>query len=186
MVWRMPSHNNAVYLSFDDGPIPQVTSWVLDTLSDYEAKATFFCVGENVKKYPDLYHRILTAGHATGNHTHSHFNGWKHTTRQYLKNVAACAALVKSDLFRPPYGKITRKQYHVIRERYRVIMWDVLSGDFDKNTSKEKCLKNVLSKTRSGSIIVFHDSLKAWKNLHYTLPRALKHFKESGYTFEAL
>ncbi len=179
----MPEEKREVYLTFDDGPIPEVTEFVLDTLKQYEAKGTFFCLGKNVAAHPGLYKRILNEGHAVGNHTHNHLNGWKVPSDEYLEDVRLAEAHIQSPLFRPPYGRIRNAQADAIGKKYRVVMWDVLSYDFNKEISPERCLKNVTENTRNGSIVVFHDSVKAWQNLNYTLPRCLDYFKTSGMSF---
>ncbi len=184
--WSIPTEEKVLYLTFDDGPIPEVTSWVLDTLHRFNAKATFFCVGDNVKNNPSVFQRILTDGHAVGNHTFNHLNGWNSENISFFHNVRACAKLVKSSLFRPPYGRLTPKQTQFLSRHYEIVMWDVLSGDFDQNISKEDCLTNVMKSTRRGSIIVFHDSLKAAERMMYALPKVLEHFAAKGYRFESL
>ncbi|MGK0388231.1 MAG: peptidoglycan/xylan/chitin deacetylase (PgdA/CDA1 family) [Maribacter sp.] len=185
-IWRLPTEDKVVYLTFDDGPIPEVTPWVLDLLEEYNAKATFFCVGENVKQYSDLLEKVRKAGHSVGNHTFSHLNGWLTDNVTYLRNVRKGAHAVHSELFRPPYGKVKPSQAKFLNRHYRVVMWDVLSGDFDPALSKEQCLENVIKNTEKGSIIVFHDSLKAKDKLEYVLPKTLEHFAKQGYRFEAL
>lgn len=185
-IWRMPPGEKTLYLTFDDGPIPEVTPWVLENLKTFNAPSTFFCVGNNVQKYPEIYKQILNENHAVGNHTFNHINGWKTNTPEYIDNIDKCKDFAATDLFRPPYGKLKRDQLQIINTQFSIIMWDVLSGDYDKNTSKEQCLKNVLNNTREGSIVVFHDSLKARDNLYYTLPRFLEHFALKGYSFKAL
>jgi peptidoglycan-N-acetylglucosamine deacetylase len=186
-VWRVPNRPKKAYLTFDDGPIPNVTPWVLDTLSAFGTKATFFCVGENVARYPDIYKRILNEGHRTGNHTHNHLNGWKTPADVYLENVNQCAGHVKSSLFRPPYGRLTRAQKKgLLRAGYTIVLWDVLSADFDRSIAPQRCLQNVLRHTGDGSIIVLHDSLKAETNLRYVLPLLLSALKERGYALECL
>jgi peptidoglycan-N-acetylglucosamine deacetylase len=184
--WRVPTEEKVLYLTFDDGPIPEITPWVLEVLKRYEAKATFFCVGENVRKYPSVFKQILHDGHAVGNHTFNHLNGWDNENIPYFHNVRHCANLVKSDLFRPPYGRLTPKQAQFLTRHYKIVMWDVLSGDFDAAISNEDCLNNVVSAARKGSIVVFHDSLKASERMMYALPRVLEHFKQKGYRFESL
>lgn len=184
--WRIPTDEKVIYLTFDDGPIPEVTPWVLDTLRSYNAKATFFCVGDNVKKHPSVFQQVLAEKHAVGNHTFNHLNGWDSENISFFHNVRHCAQLVKSSLFRPPYGRLTPKQTQFLTRHYKIVMWDVLSGDFDQNITKEDCLNNVLASTRRGSIIVFHDSIKAAERMMYTLPRVLEHFAAKGYRFEAL
>jgi len=186
-VWSMPKDEKVIYLTFDDGPIPEITEWVLDTLRQFNAKGTFFCVGENIKKYPHIYQRILAEDHLTGNHTYNHLSGWTTDNVDYYHNIRKCASkLNNSILFRPPYGRIKPQQARFIQRHYSVIMWDVLSGDFDPNISEKECLYNVTSNTENGSIIVFHDSHKAQKNLYYVLPIVLKYYSELGYRFETL
>ncbi len=185
-VWKIPSREKVIYLTFDDGPIPEVTPWVLKTLDQFNAKATFFCVGENVFKHPEVFREVLDQGHSAGNHTYNHLNGWATDNIPYFHNVRHCANLVKSSLFRPPYGRLMPKQAQFLQRHYRIIMWDVLSGDFDPKIDREQCLDNVKMKTRPGSIVVFHDSLKSFEKLQYVLPKVLKHFSEKGYRFEAL
>jgi peptidoglycan/xylan/chitin deacetylase (PgdA/CDA1 family) len=184
--WYIPTREKVLYLSFDDGPIPEVTPWVLDTLHSAGAKATFFCVGENVQRNPGIFQRIIEEGHAVGNHTHQHLNGWKTDTSIYLQNVKTCAERVPGTLFRPPYGRLRSDQARAIRESYRIIMWDVLSGDFDRSIRPEKCLENILQHTRPGSIVVLHDSLKAEPNLRYALPALLEYFLEKNWAFRSL
>lgn len=185
-VWNLDPQSNTMYLTFDDGPIPDVTPWVIDVLDKFDAKASFFCVGENVSKYPDIFHKLQAAGHTIGNHTYNHLSGWATDNASYLKNVRKGALITGSKLFRPPYGRIKPSQMKFIKSHYQVVMWDVLSGDFDESLSKEKCLNNVISKTRPGSIIVFHDSEKAFPRLKYTLPVFLEIFAEKGYSFHSL
>ena len=195
-IWRIPTKEKKIFLTFDDGPIPKITPWVLSTLKEYNAKATFFCVGENIEKHPEIFQQLISEGHSIGNHTFNHLNGWKTKTKDYLKNVEQCESKIKyqapsvkyqeKSLFRPPYGKIRRSQLLIVSSEFSIIMWDVLSGDFDKTISEEKCLKNVLTKTRTGSIVVFHDSLKAKKNLFFVLPKFLEHFSKQGFEFNTL
>lgn len=185
-LWRINSPEPVIYLTFDDGPIPGVTPWVLDTLAQFKAKATFFCVGDNVRKHPDIYARLLAEGHRAGNHTFNHLNGLKTPSDQYLENVRTCAEYVHTSLFRPPYGRLRRGLRRALATDYQLVLWDVLSGDFDRQRSPEKCLAGVLKHTTPGSIVVFHDSLKAEANLRYTLPRALEVFSQKGWRFEAL
>lgn len=194
----MNTAGKKLYLTFDDGPLPAVTDFVLDVLKQKNVKATFFCVGENVEKYPAVFRMICEEGHSTGNHTFSHVNGWKMHTPAYLANVAHCDRVIArgedrivspdagKPLFRPPYGKLKRSQYSGLCSRYKIVMWDVLSGDFDKNTSPEKCLSNVTDNMRNGSIIVFHDSLKAQKNMEYALPRFIDAALAEGFSFDVL
>lgn len=184
--WRIATDEKIIYLTFDDGPHSEITPWVLDILKQFNAKATFFCVGENVEKHPEVYQRIISENHSVGNHTYNHVNGWKTKNEIYFDNVKKCSELVNSKLFRPPYGKITPSQYSHLTSHYSLIMWDVLSRDFDRNTSKEKCLKNVVKYSREGSIVLFHDSEKAKKNIYYTLPKFLEHFSKNGFSFKAI
>ena len=184
-IWRLPAEENAVYLTFDDGPHPTITPWVLEELKKYNAQATFFCIGKNVVHYPEVYKRILAEGHAVGNHTFQHLNGWNTSTEVYLQDVAKAADEIDTNLFRPPYGRISKKEANGIpfslkRRDAQVIMWDVLSGDFDTTISPQKCLRNVLQHTEAGSIVVFHDSEKASENLFYALPRVLQLLSEKG------
>lgn len=184
--WSVPTEERVLYLTFDDGPIPEVTPWVLDTLRPYHAKATFFCVGDNVLKHTAIFRQILDEGHAVGNHTFNHLNGWKTEPAVYLNNVRRCARLVRSRLFRPPYGRLTPRQRAFLERHFKIIMWDVLSGDYDAAISPEQCLQNVLGNARPGSIVLMHDSLKAERNVRYALPAVLEHFAGKGYRFEKL
>lgn len=184
--WRISTSDKTLFLTFDDGPIPELTPWVLEILRKYNAKATFFCVGDNVRKYPAVFQQILSEGHAVGNHTFNHLNGWKTSTAEYLQNIEKCESLLSSKLFRPPYGRMKTEQKKALEKRFRIIMWDVLSGDFSQKISTEHCLHNVVEHARPGSIIVFHDSLKAERNLRFVLPRVLEHFGALGYGFEVM
>ncbi|MFT3703843.1 MAG: polysaccharide deacetylase family protein [Agriterribacter sp.] len=187
-VWNISGKEKVLYLTFDDGPHPQATPFVLDTLSIYNAKATFFCIGKNVQQYPDIYARILNEGHKTGNHTFHHLNGWKTDDKKYFKDIIDTKKYIDSDLFRPPYGRISKLQLKYLTETFgmNVIMWSVLSGDFDKKISRETCLKNVALSSKPGSIIVFHDSEKAFEKMKYALPKLLELFSEKGYRFDKL
>jgi len=185
MLWRYMDADK-VYLTFDDGPVPEATPWVLDQLATYGAKGTFFCIGNNVRKYPDIYDRILAEGHTVGNHTYNHSNGWKTPTRQYIAGVAAAAAVIDSKLFRPPYGKLRPRQLKELEADYKVVMWDVLSGDYDPALTAEQCIQNVLRHTKAGSIIVFHDSVKAIDKLTAVLPVVLQHCQENNWTMAPL
>ena len=176
LIWRFVD-TKKVYLTFDDGPVPEATPWVLDVLKEADIKATFFCVGENVKKYPEIYQRILDDGHTVGNHTYNHLNAWKTKSNEYLNNIGLASDEIDSKLFRPPYGKLSPKLSKKIEADYDIIMWDILSGDFDSNISAEKCLTNVTAKAREGSIIVFHDSVKAIDKLKFVLPKVIEFFK---------
>lgn len=186
LTWHKSRDNKCIYLTFDDGPIPVVTPYVLETLKAFGVKGTFFCIGDNVHKYPDIFERVVNEGHRIGNHTFNHLKGWGTYDNVYLDNVQKCAELVHSNLFRPPYGKAKKSQYAILNTQYSVIMWDVLSGDFDTDLKPEKCLQNVLRHTGNGSIVVFHDSIKAFPRLEYTLPRALELWKKQGYEFGVL
>jgi len=172
-IWNIPTTEKVLYLTFDDGPIPEVTPWVIKQLEAYNAKATFFCVGENIQKHPDVFQKVKDAGHEVGNHTFNHLSGWSTERLPYFHNVRRCAHLVKSELFRPPYGRLRPKQAQFLQRHYNIIMWDILSGDFDPNISKEDCLSNVVDHAKPGSIIVFHDSLKAQDKLKFVLPKVL-------------
>lgn len=185
-IWNISTNSKEIYLTFDDGPIPEVTPWVLDQLKIYNAKATFFCVGDNIDKHPEIFNRIIDENHQVGNHTFNHLNGWSTDNRPYFHNVNSCDELTQSSLFRPPYGRLRPAQAQFLNRHYNIIMWDVLSGDFDEKTSKEKCFENVVSSAKKGSIIVFHDNVKAFEKLKYTLPRVLKYYSNLGYTFNAI
>ena len=192
-VWDIPNNENKVYLTFDDGPTPEVTNWVLDELKKYNAKATFFCIGKNIETNPEIYENLILNGHSIGNHTFNHLNGWKSNDKKYIENTLICENLksefcnLKSNLFRPPYGKIKPSQSKELRKLgYKIIMWNVLSADFDTEISPEKCLENVLKNVKSGSIIIFHDSQKAFKNLEYALPRTLEFLNKKGFICEEI
>ena len=187
--WNFPAADKKLYLTFDDGPHPEVTPFVLDELAKYHAKATFFCVGENVASYPGLYKRILEEGHTTGNHTFTHVNGWKVKDEVYFSEIKEAGKYIDSGLFRPPYGKVTRFQLKHIQSKglnLKVIMWGVVSGDFDEHATPQQCLKNVLKNTRAGDIVVFHDSDKARVKIRYALPGVLEHFSAQNFTFEKI
>ena len=192
-IWSFASKDKKIYLTFDDGPIPEVTEFVLGQLRQYNAKATFFCIGDNIRKNPDLFKKIIAEGHAFGNHTFNHLNGWQTTEADYIENVRLCQREIdklsadKLKLMRPPYAKVTLSQSRKLREMgYKIIMWDVLSADFDVNISPEQCLENVLKNIRPGSIVIFHDSVKAFANMKHALPATLKHLKENGYECVAI
>jgi peptidoglycan-N-acetylglucosamine deacetylase len=185
-VWDIKTSEKIIYLTFDDGPHPVATPFVLDQLKQYNAKATFFCVGKNVIEHPNVYKRVLTEGHATGNHTQHHINGFKTASNIYESEVNEAARHIDSRLFRPPYGRIKNAQSRKIRQTFDIIMWTILSGDFDKAISNEQCLSNVINHTRPGSIIVFHDSEKAFTRLEYALPKVLEFFSREGYRFEKI
>ncbi|NJC27572.1 polysaccharide deacetylase family protein [Neolewinella antarctica] len=186
--WIGPSDDSdpTIYLTFDDGPIPQITPWIIEQLAAFDAKATFFCVGNNVRRYPELIKATLAAGHTVGNHTMHHLDGWESDNMPYFHDVRHCALQVKSSLFRPPYGRIKPSQAQFLQRHYEVVMWDVLSGDFDPEMTAEDCYGNVVKNAGPGSIVVFHDSLKAERNVRETLPRVLAHYAALGYSFAAL
>jgi len=185
--WRMKSHGRSVYLTFDDGPTPEITDWVLNELKKYDIKATFFLIGRNVERHPEIYERIKKEGHAIGNHTYSHLKGWKTWGEEYINDVDLANQFIDSKLFRPPYGKIRQNQIRNLKKRgYKLFMWDVLSEDYNVNRTPDECLQFVLEYTVPGSIIVFHDSVKASKNLYGALPLALKTLTEQGFNFKKL
>jgi peptidoglycan/xylan/chitin deacetylase (PgdA/CDA1 family) len=186
LLWNMSRDEKTIYLTFDDGPTQSITHEILDVLEEFRAKATFFCIGGNVARNPEAYRAMVDRGHRTANHTWNHMNGWKFSDYSYLKNVLECSKLVESNLFRPPYGRITRSQVRALKSRFQIVMWDVLAADWRKEVSKEKCLSNVADNARNGSIVVFHDSEKAYSNMIYALPLSLKRLSEEGYSFAAL
>lgn len=193
LVWNKSRSEKIVYLTFDDGPIPNVTTFVLNTLKNYNIKATFFCIGDNISKHPEVFEQIKKDGHAIGNHTFNHLNGWQTDDKTYVDNFLKCQQLTQTHLFRPPYGRIKKSQVRSLKSKVeslelglKIIMWDVLSGDFDTNLSPEKCLQNVINNTENGSIIVFHDSLKAFDRLAYALPKTIEHLLAKGYKFGVL
>ncbi|OFX61743.1 MAG: polysaccharide deacetylase [Bacteroidetes bacterium GWB2_41_8] len=185
-VWRFNENDRIVYLTFDDGPIPEVTPWVLELLEKEEIKATFFCVGENVQKYPEVYRQIIENGHSVGNHTFSHFQGLKKDDQDFFRNIELAGKYIDSDLFRPPHGWLKVSQYNYLKKKFRIIMWDLISCDYDRRISPESVLKNVTGFVRPGSIITFHDSVKAENNLRKALPLSIRWMKEQGYRFEAI
>ena len=185
-IWRMPGSGKTVYLTFDDGPTPGVTEHVLSMLSEHNAKATFFCIGNCVEKHPELFDKLMEEGHAIGNHTYSHYNGWKVSLNNYLEDVEKCNQIFKSKLFRPPYGKLSPFQFIHLRNSYTIVMWDVLSMDYDSRLSSETCLENVLHHVRNGSVITFHDSVKAWPRLKEILPQILQELSTQGFTFSVI
>ena len=194
-LWNLPKDEQAIYLSFDDGPIPEVTPWVLEQLQQYDAKATFFCIGDNVRKHPEIFQKIISEGHAVGNHSFNHLNGWRTRSHLYLENVLQAQKEMEqymveatgSRLFRPPYGRLKEQQARLLRENdFKVVMWDVLSVDYKQRLSPENCFKNVVNNAEAGSIIVFHDSLKAEKNMKATLPRVLEYYSRRGFEFRSI
>ncbi len=188
-IWNINTDEKILYLTFDDGPHPQATPFVLEELKKFDAKATFFCTGKNVKEYFDVYKQVLSHGHKPGNHTYNHLNGWKTKDKEYLEDIAKAAEIIDSNLFRPPYGRITKFQLKALsgeKLNLKTIMWDVLSGDFDTSIKPENCYLNVINHAKPGSIVVFHDSLKALPALTYTLPKMLEYFSEKGFQFKEI
>jgi peptidoglycan/xylan/chitin deacetylase (PgdA/CDA1 family) len=192
-IWSIPNNKNHVFITFDDGPTPEITEWVLEQLNLYQAKATFFCIGNNIEKHSDIFKKIQEAGHAIGNHTFNHLNGWKTSTQDYINDVKSCQTAINYhqhdniNLYRPPYGKIKPSQSKKLRkDGYKIIMWDVLSCDYDTAINQEQYLNKILSAIESGSIIVFHDSIKASKNLKFLLPKTLTFLSENGYSCEKI
>ncbi|MBS1507367.1 MAG: polysaccharide deacetylase family protein [Bacteroidetes bacterium] len=192
LLWRVPTDKKELFLTFDDGPVPGPTEFVVNTLQSYQAKATFFCIGDNVRKHPTIFAKVLNGGHAVGNHTFNHLKGWSTSRQSYLENIHECEAqfqqhgISSSNLFRPPYGRITSSQIRALKPGYKIVMWDVLTSDYSRSLSPEHCLKGSIEATRPGSIIVFHDSLKAERNMTYALPRLLDYFSNQGYVFRTL
>ncbi len=186
LLWSVHTFDKEIFLTFDDGPIPDVTEQVLDILKSYNAKATFFCIGKNVKKHPEIYRRISVEGHSIGNHTQDHLNGVKTKQYRYLKNVVGAAEVIDSRLFRPPYGRITPAQISALKSRFTIVMWDIITGDFDKTNGVEKVVRNVLDHVREGSIIVFHDSIKAAPRMIPALKIVMEELSKAGYKFSAL
>ncbi len=206
-VWNMPNDQKAIYLTFDDGPTPEITHWTLNLLKSYNAKATFFCIGDNIEKHPQIFKDIIKDGHAIGNHTFQHLNGWTTNTNVYVKDVLKTDKVINSEcsvqsekidinpsqvtqiskLFRPPYGKIKQSQgRQLLHLGYQIIMWDILAFDWKDSLSEEECAKNVVNYAGSGSIVVFHDSLKASPRMKYALVKTLEHFSEQGYEFKSI
>lgn len=186
-IWQMPRKEKKIYLTFDDGPHPVATPFVLEQLKKYNAKGTFFCIGKNVDEYPFLYKDILDDAHSTGNHTYNHLNGWKTDDAVYMDNVLQAKKRIDSSLFRPPYGRASKFQLQLLKKQNLVpVMWTVLSGDFDIGLTKEKCLRNVMNNTAEGAIVIFHDSAKAMERMQYVLPRVLDHFSSKGFQFERI
>ncbi|MEQ7798898.1 polysaccharide deacetylase family protein [Pedobacter sp. ASV1-7] len=200
LTWNKTRKEKVIYLTFDDGPIPDVTPFVLKTLKDFNAKATFFCIGDNIRKHPDIFKQLKEEGHQVGNHTFNHLKGWKTEDKTYLENFKMCQELTQTNLFRPPYGRIKKSQIKLIQlaisnsqfpvqtanAKLQIVMWDVITGDFDLNLSPEECYRNAIRHTTNGSIVVFHDSLKAFDRLEYALPRFLQYFTDKGFSFLTL
>ena len=195
-VWSFSKNEKVIYLTFDDGPTPEITEWTLNQLEKHKAQATFFCIGKNIVEHPEIFQKIIKKGHAIGNHTQNHLNNWKTSTSNYLKNIKEAEKNIEiysdskfssSKLFRPPYGKIGFISAKKLRSsNYKIIMWDVLSADFDITISPNECLNNVIKNTENGSIVVFHDSVKASNNLKFALPKVLKHYSEKGFVFKKI
>lgn len=183
-IWRMDPNEHSVYLTFDDGPIPESTPFLLDTLAQFDAKATFFMVGDNVKRHPELYQQIVDAGHQVGNHTYNHLGAFKHWTTTYIINTFKANELIHSHLFRPPHGIMRPSEYYWLNKEFKIVMWDLVTRDYSKWMTAEDVLHNVKEHTRNGSIITFHDSLKSIDKLRFTLPEALKWLREEGYEFK--
>lgn len=193
-VWNIPNTENTIYLTFDDGPTPEITEKVLEILDKNQIKATFFCIGDNVRKHPEIVQKIISKQHSVGNHTYSHLKGWNTTTKTYISNTEACRmklnsqfTIQNSQIFRPPYGKISPWQSYKLRKLgYKIIMWDVVSKDYDASISAEMCYENVIKNVSSGSIIVFHDSLKAKENMFNSLEKTIETLKNKGFNFEKI
>lgn len=181
LIWRVKTRSKLIYLTFDDGPVPEVTPQVLDILDAFGWKATFFCVGENVFRYPDLYQEILARGHRTGNHSYNHIRGFRYATEEYVQNVKKASGMIQSKLFRPPHGRIKLAQLKALRKEYDIVMWDVITYDYDRGRSPERILKTIRRNLRKGSVVVFHDSLKAKENVLEVLPKALAFWQSKGY-----
>lgn len=189
LTWNLDRSRRCIFLTFDDGPIPIVTPFVLKILKQYDARATFFCIGDNVARHPEVFEAVKAAGHAIGNHTFNHLKGWKTEDQVYLDNFLKCDAQLNTSLFRPPYGRVKRSQIKLLRNfnpDLQILMWDVLSGDFDTGLKPEDCFQRTIKATENGSIVVFHDSLKAFPRLEYVLPKALEYWSKAGYEFKAL
>ncbi len=185
-IWRIKTNEKKIFFTFDDGPIPEMTPWVLDTLHQYQAKATFFCVGENVEKHPELFQKIKAGGHGIGNHSYSHLNGFRTDIRSYVLNVFKARKVIDSNLFRPPYGRLRGWARRILKTRFRIILWDVLSMDYDSSIEPRVIVRNVIGHAEPGSILVFHDNIKAKRNLEYALPRLLDYYAKRGYEFANL
>lgn len=185
-IWNKSRKKPFVYFTFDDGPIPEVTPWVLDTLKAYDMHGTFFCVGDNVRKHSSIYDRIINEGHSVGNHSYSHKSGWSTEAEKYLDDVELCGSFVQSNLYRPPYGRLRPQQAEAIRDQYKIVMWDILSGDFDQKITAEQCYQNVIQHLKPGSIIVFHDNIKSFKTLKEVLPKVIEYCIAQGLVSKAL
>jgi peptidoglycan/xylan/chitin deacetylase (PgdA/CDA1 family) len=189
LTWDVNKAGRCIFLTFDDGPIPIVTPFVLNILKQYNAKATFFCIGDNIRKHPEVFEQVKAEGHAIGNHTYNHLKGWETDDRTYLDNFLLADRLINTNLFRPPYGRIKKSQAKLLKKanpNLKLVMWNVLSADFDINVTPERCLDNVIKNTTAGDIVLFHDSLKAFDRLEYVLPKALEYWSKQGYEFKSL
>lgn len=183
--WTIETSNKEIFLTFDDGPFTETSFWLEEQLNKYNAKATFFYIGKNILEYPEIKEKMFNAGHSLGNHSHTHLKGWKTSLKNYLSDIEECNKILPSKLFRPPYGKMTFKQYQKVKEQYKIIMWSVLSYDYTE-ISPEQCLKNTLKNISSGSIVVFHENYKSEKNMKYCVPIILDHFSNLGFTFQSI
>jgi peptidoglycan/xylan/chitin deacetylase (PgdA/CDA1 family) len=186
LTWKLPGDRKVLYVTFDDGPTPGVTSAVLEILERFGARATFFCIGRNAERHPEILREIIAKGHALGNHTYSHLKGWFTPNNEYFEDIRLAARIVPSGLYRPAYGMITPRQVKHLKKQYRIVLWDVMSYDFHPGTSPEKCLHNVIRYARPGSVIVFHDSVKASEKVLHALPGMLEYFGKQGYAFDAI
>lgn len=186
MVWNLPTEEKILYLTFDDGPIPEVTPWIMETLSQYNAGGTFFLIGENVRRHPEIFAHLKDRNFVYGNHTYNHISGWKARDEEYYRNIQKAQELINSAYFRPPYGRITRSQLSTLKNHYKIIMWDVLSKDYDMRLSGIQCAEKVIQFAKPGSIVVFHDSIKARERIQYALPKVLEHFSMDGYSFKSI
>ena len=195
-LWRVKTDEKVIYLTFDDGPIPEITEFVLEELAKYQAKATFFCIGDNIQKYPNIFQKVINQGHSFGNHTFNHLKGWNTEDDIYIENFRKCNEIIlqsnikhrktNNEYFRPPYGRIKKSQAKEILKTHTIVMWDVLSGDYDPSISRERVLKKSIQNSEAGSIVLFHDSIKASNNMMFALPRFLDHFSAQGFTFKNL
>lgn len=186
IIWRVNGTKKQVFLTFDDGPTPNITPFILNLLNEYQAKATFFCIGEQVKKYPQQFQMIIDGGHAVGNHTFSHPKGWQTNTENYLQDVARCAEVFQSQLFRPPYGQLTPKQYKTLKKQYKIVIWEIMNGDFSAETSSDDCLKTVTKNISAGSVIVLHDKERIAEKIKDYLPKLMEFLSKEGYEFGVL